>query len=202
MAPVVTVKQVRDHLSSPPWSAEQEAACAVLIAARQTGLARWFGAPIDPVNRIETVRVLDSGLIATTWPVHRVFSVGGLAVAGPGALLWEPLPAPYVWRDEGWIAAPEPGPATGYATRAYSILTGDPGGIWVAVSYAGGWGPAPDITGALIEKVGAAMLNRHDDTVTARRLDAEEPPPVNEEWTDRELMMLRSRRRWRGGHCR
>jgi hypothetical protein len=41
------------------------------------------------------------------------------------------------------------------------------------------------------------MLNRHDDTVVARALDAKEPPAIKEGWTDDELLMLRSRRRLR-----
>jgi hypothetical protein len=199
MASVVTVDQVNDHLSSPRWSEDQERACKVLIAQRQKGLERWFGVPIDPVDRTETVTVLDSGLLATSWPVFRVYAIDTVTLAGPGALLWEPLPSPYTWRDEGWITAPDPRISAGYTTRPYSITEAACPLARVSLRYAGGWGPQPDIVGALIEKVGNVMANRHEDTVTARQLDEHAPPPLKEEWTDKELMMLRSRRRVRGG---
>lgn len=199
MASVVSVKQVRDHLSSPPWSAEQEAACALLIARRQTELQRYFGVPIDPIDRVETVKILDSGLLATDWPVFKVYSIDGVAAAGSGATFGQALPSPYTWRDEGWITAPKPVVPLGLTTRPFDIMGATATLGWATVAYAGGWGPLADITGAIIDKVAATMINRHDDTVTARQLDAESPPPLKEEWTDKELDMLRSRRRARGG---
>jgi hypothetical protein len=200
MASVVTPDQVNDHLSSPRWSADQVKACEVLIAQRQKGLERWFGVPIDPVDRTETVAVLDSGLLATSWPVFRVYAIDSVTLADPGALLWEPLPDPYVWRDDGWISLADPVSQSAYTERSYSIIGGSCAVLpRVTVRYAGGWGPQPDIMGALIEKVGNVMANRHEDTVTARQLDEHAPPPLKEEWTDKELLMLRSRRRVRGG---
>lgn len=202
MAPVVTVGQVRNYLSSPPWSAEQEASCALLISQRQRDLENYFSCPIDPRDRIENVAMLDSGLLATTWPVFRVYAIDTTTVTGPGAVYGEALPSPYVWRDEGWVSAPEPALALANTTRPYSLLSGDTFAPKVAMSYAGGWGGQPDIVGAIIQKVAAVMLNRHDDTVTVRGLDAKPPPPLKEEWTDAELKRLSYRRRLRGGHRR
>jgi hypothetical protein len=54
----------------------------------------------------------------------------------------------------------------------------------------------------LLDKVGNCMLNRHDDTVIARNLDAEKPVNLNEDWTDQELLMLRARRRPVGARSR
>ena len=202
MAPVVIVEQVRHYLSSPPWSGAQEATCALLIDQRQRELQNYLNCPIDPVERLEAVEVLESGLLATTWPVFQVLEIN-TTVLSPGAFYGDALPDPYTWRDEGWVSAPAQDGGVGNFSRPYSLLASvSCGPPLLPIRYMAGWGPQPDITGAIIQKVAAVMLNRHDDTVTARALDAKAPPPLKEEWTPAELKALSYRRRPRGGSTR
>lgn len=198
MQPVVTVDQVRAYLSSPPWSAAQEGACALLILQRQRELQNYLNCPIDPQSRTEIVPILESGLLVTTWPVFQLLSIDTTTLS-PGAFYGQALPSPYTWRDEGWVSAPAPAVGGAMLSRPFSLTAGDTATIRVPITYLGGWGPQPDITGAIIQKVAAVMLNRHDDTVTARALDAKAPPPLKEEWTDGERKALSYRRRPRGG---
>jgi hypothetical protein len=198
MNPVVTVDQVRAYLSSPPWSGAQEAACALLILQRQRELQNYLNCPIDPQARTELVAILESGLLVTTWPVFQLLAIDTTTLS-PGAFYGQPLPTPYTWRDEGWVTAPPLAAGGALMSRPYSLLAGDTAPTKVATTYLGGWGPQPDLTGAIIQKVAAVMLNRHDDTVTARALDTKAPPPLKEEWTPGELKALSYRRRPRGG---
>jgi hypothetical protein len=202
MAPVVIVEEVRHYLSSPPWSGYQEASCALLIDQRQRELQNYLSCPIDPIDFTENVEVLASGLLATTYPVFAVLGIDSVVVS-PQAVFGEALPAPYTWRGEGWVTAPTPtpgGPAN--TSRPYTITSGDCYALRVPFHYLAGWGPQPDITGAIIQKVAAVMLNRHDDTVTARALDAKPPPPLKETWLPEELKALSYRRIRRGGTAR
>ncbi|HZE02606.1 MAG TPA: hypothetical protein VE155_12660 [Pseudonocardiaceae bacterium] len=192
--PLTTVDQVNIHLSSPPWSADQRAACATLIGKREAELARWLGVPLEPILRVDTVPILlPSGLVATPMPIYRVLAIDGVD------LVDNVLPVTYELRDEAWLYSVDPGYA-GYSTRPFSLISGRGGCEQrrVSVKSLAGWGPKDDIIGAVIEKVGNTMLNRHDDTVVARNLDAQAPAPLKEEWTPVELLMLKSRKRPRG----
>jgi hypothetical protein len=189
---IVTVRDVNDHLSSPPWSPAQERDCQQLIDKRTAELRRWLGIPIDPVQVTETARIYDSGLVGTTWPVYQVIELAGVPVTG--GLTGCALPAPYYWRDEHWLVAPKLVPVYSYTTRPFDLVSGACSLRTVGITYRGGWGPCSDITGAIITKVAATMMNRHDDTVTTRALDEKTPPQLKEDWTDTELKMLRSRR--------
>lgn len=197
MALVVTVGQVNDYLSNPPWSAHQTATCALLLARRQADLERWMRCPIDPVERTEVVPILRrTGIVAASAPVFRVIDIDGVS-AGGSATYGMALPAPYGWREEGWIGVPPSPQAPAYTSRPFSLTTPQDYDQRITLHYMAGWGPVGDIVGAIVDKVGATMLNRHDDTVVARALDAKEPPALKEGWTDDELLMLRSRRRLR-----
>jgi hypothetical protein len=192
---VVTVEQVNDHLSNPPWSAAQERACAELIDKRQAELQNWLTVPIEPGAPVtETVPVLCSGVLSTRHPVYQVLTLAETAVTG--GLAGCALPDPYFWYDEHWLAVPRALEyQLGYTSRPFSLEYGIGPQPGVAITYLPGWGPTPDITGAIIAKVAAVMLNRHDDTVTARALDEKAPPALKEEWTDDDLKMLKRRRR-------
>jgi len=192
---VVTVAQVNAYLSNPPWSAAQEAACAELIDRRTAELARYFGVPIEPgPATTETVPVLCSGVLSTRFPVYQVLSIDEVAVTG--GLFGCVLPDPYHWWDPHWLARP---PALEYqacySSRPFSLEYGIGPAPSAAVVYRPGWGPCADITGAIIAKVAATMLNRHDDTVTARALDEKAPPSLKEDWTDADYKALKTRRR-------
>jgi hypothetical protein len=190
---IVTVRDVNDHLSSPPWDPAQERACQELIDKRTAELRRWFGVPIDPIPMAETVRVHDSGVLLTSLPVYKVLTLAGVDVVGGRSGC--ALPSPYYWLDEHWITSPKPALSYGYTTRPFDLVAGAPPLIMVTLAYLGGWGPCSDITGAIITKVAATMMNRHDDTVTTRALDDKTPPQLKEEWTDAEYKALRSRKR-------
>jgi hypothetical protein len=187
--PIVTVEQVRDYLSHPSWSDAQRRACAQLIKARQARLQDWLRVPIDPVERTDMARVITGGLVATTYPIHTLLGINGVAVTEGVP------PAPYELRD-GWLydTSYAQGVAA-YSTRSFSLLAGANEPPQVSVHYMAGWGSKDDLVGAIIDKVAAVMLNRHDDTVVARNLDAEAPKSLNEDWTEDELKMLRARRR-------
>lgn len=195
--PIVTTEQIRRRLSNPPWSAEQQQAVSEVSAQRESELAAWLRIPITPVRRVETVPVLDSGLVATSAPVHQLHAVNGVAVAG------DDPPEGYTWRDTGsgdahYLATtPPPGddavPPIGYSARPFSLLHGSRPQI--TVDYDAGWGPIPALTGAIAERVEAYAANRHDDTVTARALDAEAPPQQREHWIEDDLVALRAYRR-------
>lgn len=195
---IVTVRDVNDHLSSPPWGPAQERACQELIDKRTAELRRWFGVPIDPVQITETVRVRRSGIVDTSLPVYQVIELAGVPVTD--GLAGCALPAPYYWLDEHWITSPKAPPVAGYSTRPFDPVYGDCGLVTVALTYRGGWGPCSDITGAIITKVAATMMNRHDDTVTTRALDEKTPPQLKDEWTDADYKALRSRKRPVGAH--
>lgn len=188
---IVTVEQVRDYLSHPSWTDSQRRACAQQIDYSQALLADWFRVPIESTEtRTEMVPVLaETGLVATTYPIHTLVTIGG--EAAPGGV----PPVPYEIRDGAWLYDPTYDTGLlGYTTRPFSLI-GPTGPPLVVVSYLPGWGAKDDIVGAIIKKVAAVMLNRHDDTVAARNLDGEKPTELKEDWTDQELAMLRNRRR-------
>lgn len=192
--PIVTVDQVNDYLSNPPWSAAQRNACTLLIAGCQEQLANYLLVPIDLVERTETVPILRSGLLATSAPVNTVLTIDGVAPVG------DVLPAGYFWRDKdrGWLAT-TPLDQIVVSATALDLLTGVTPLSRVVVAYLAGWGAKADLTGGIIRKVAAVMHNRHDDTVTAHQVDAENPPPIKEEFTDQELRLFNARRRISGG---
>lgn len=193
---VVSAEQVRQHLSSPPWSSDQERAVAANSAQREAELAAWLRMPITPMRRAETVPVLDSGLIATSAPIYRLYAINGVDVVGGAP------PEGYTWRDTNagtghYLAQPaltdDPATPNGYSTRPFSPLYGVR--PHVTVDYDAGWGPDPALTGAIMERVSAYAVNFHDDTVTARALDAEAPAPQREHWIDDDFVALRAYRR-------
>lgn len=190
--PVVTAEQVRDHLSNPTWSDAQYRACEALIVSRQARLQAWLRVPIDPIEVSETVRVMPAtGLVVTTYPIYTLLAIDSADVIGG-------VPAdPYELRSEGaWLydISYDTGPVA-MTSRPFSLITGAAAPARVTVGYLAGWGDKADLVGAIRDKVGNIMLNRHDDTIVARNLDAEKPPQLSEEWTDAELLMLRARRR-------
>lgn len=188
---IITVEQVRSHLSGPAWNDAQRAACQRLIDGRQARLQGWLRIPIDPVERTELARVhLTTGLVMTTYPVHTLLGINGVAVPDG-----DPPPSPYELRDEAWLYDTSAPIQPAYSSRPFTLTAGANTLPPVSVHYLAGWGDKPDLVATLLDKVGNCMLNRHDDTVIARNLDAEKPVNLSEDWTDQELLMLRARRR-------
>lgn len=186
---VVTTEQVRDYLSHPTWSDAQTRACEQEIDAKTALLENWFRVPIEPVERTELAPIYGTGLVATSAPIHTLLALNDDTVTDGMP------PAPYELRDGVWLYNRDyDGVLNSYTNRPFDITVGNIRPR-VSVVFLAGWGGTADIVNAIIRKVGAVMLNRHDDTVVARNLDAESPKPLDEDWSDKELMMLRRRRR-------
>lgn len=184
---IVSVDEVNDHLSSPPWSQAQRDSVARRIDKLQADLAAWLQCPIDPEPRAESVPVAaKTGLVLATWPIYHLQTVDGTACNGtpPEGYVWA---APYRLA----LAVPDTVPS-GWSSRSFSLLHGAHAQRGVALTYLAGWGPHQMLRGALIDKAAAYATNRHDDTVVARELDATAPPAAKEEWTEQELTMLRA----------
>jgi hypothetical protein len=70
-------------------------------------------------------------------------------------------------------------------------LLGGPGPVpHVTIVYRPGWGRHEALRGAVLEKATALMMNRHDDTITARQLEGQTPPKMTEDWTADEVAAL------------
>lgn len=182
---IVTAEQVRVYLSSPSWTGEQYASVDANCAQREGELAGWLRVPLTPEERTETVPVLASGLVATSAPIYQLFDIDNVASAG------DVPPAGYVLA-RGYLRRPG---ATGASARPFSPLAGDSSLAAVTVHYMAGWGPHPALAGAIMTRVGAYALNKHDDTVMARNLDGDTPKPLRENWTEDDFAVLRAFRR-------
>ncbi|MGH3986588.1 MAG: hypothetical protein ACRDTZ_04635 [Pseudonocardiaceae bacterium] len=184
---IISVDEVNDHLSSPPWSQAQRDSVARRIDKLQADLAAWLQCPIDPEPRAESVPVAaKTGLVLATWPIYHLQTVDGLACNG--------VPPPgYTWTQPYRLALTTPDVApSDWSSRPFSLLHGVYGLRTVVLTYLAGWGPHRMLRGALLDKTAAYATNRHDDTVVARELDATAPPAMKEEWTEQELTLLRS----------
>lgn len=196
---IISVEQVRAHLSGPAWSDSQRATCQQLIDGRQARLQGWLRVPIDPVELTEYARVNQhTGMVMLTYPIATLLAINDTTITSGS-----PAPDPYLLRetvlyDTTYTAAGQPI----YSSRPFALTEGADCAPPVKVHYLGGWGPVPDLVSTLLDKVGNAMLNRHDDTVIARNLDTDKPPMLAEDWTDQELLMLRARRRPVGARLR
>jgi hypothetical protein len=194
---IITVEQVRNHLSGPAWNDQQRADCQRFIDGRQARLQSWLRIPIDPIEVTERVRVSPTtGLVMTTYPIHTLIAINDVLVVNGVP------PDPYEIQGETWLYDTSYPSQPAYIVRPFTLTDGTAYAPPVKVHYMGGWGDQPDLVATLLDKVGNCMLNRHDDTVIARNLDAEKPVNLNEDWTDQELLMLRARRRPVGARSR
>lgn len=193
---IVDSARLNRFLSSPTWRDSQYEEADELLDEMEQELGNTLGTFITPVPYAETVAVLQSGLLATAHPVSVVNSLDGVAVTNnvlPSS--WTLLPPPESrlrWTDPG--SFPPMTPPTFDLMTGWSPVGKVPrvGGIGaVNISYLAGWGNQPAIRKALLTKVGIVFQNRHDDTVIARNLDAQQPPPLpTESWTPAELAPL------------
>lgn len=195
---VVDAQRVNDYLSSPEWNDTQWAECERLCVEREDDLAARLVCPIAPIPYAETATVLDTGLVATTYPVFAVTEFLGNPVDDD-----HPLP-------DGWAlirnrvrtmdafaagALLSFGLSTslGLSTSASGPSARIQGSQSVAIAYEAGWGPAPALVGAIVRKVSAIMKNRHDDTLItddAGSASGRQVATVREEWTDNEIVGL------------
>lgn len=188
---IVTAERVNRYLSSPAWTGAQFAEAEDLCEEFEAKLADQLNTPITPKPYSEIATILDSGLVATAYPVAAVSALNGQAIADG-----DPLPAGWVLVDHRIRQKP-----LNPLTLTVSTLAFFPSGVAartqgfgaVDVSYLAGYGDEPTLRTVIVEKVGAIMLNRHDDTVIARGLDASAPAPVAGSagnWTEQELAPL------------
>lgn len=188
--PVLTALRVNKYLSEPFWTESQWAEAETLCLEKEDELAARLVSPISPTPYEETVTVLDSGLVATTYPVASVSSFLGAPVDET-----HPLPA-------GWVLVNHRVRATPASTLTInplgmSIMGGVASRIQgdgqVSIGYEAGWGGVPALVNAILRKVAAIMKNRHDDTLVtddAGSATGKQKPTVVEEWTDNEIATL------------
>lgn len=194
---IVDSARLNRFLSSPKWREDQFEEADDLLDELEGELGAQLNTFITPVPYAETVTVLQSGLLATRHPVSAVTVLNGAVVdqTHPLPSSWTLLPPPESrlrWSDPGSFPPPTP--------PQFNLMTGwSPVGIVPRVSgigatsigYLAGWGNQPALRKALLVKAGIIFQNRHDDTVTARNLDSQEPPPLpTETWTTAELTPL------------
>jgi hypothetical protein len=201
---IVDAQRVNRYLSEPFWTESQWAEAETLCVEKEDELAARLVTPITPVPYEETATVLDSGLVATTYPVVTVTSFLGEPVDDT-----HPLP-------QGWglingrvrlrpADAVIPVLGTLGMTSFWQVSLGAAsriqGNSAVNIGYQAGWGAVPALVNAILRKVAAIMKNRHDDTLLtddAGSATGKQTPTVVEEWTDAELMTLSIFRNPRG----
>lgn len=188
---IVDAERVNRYLSSPSWTPAQWDECAELCEEVEDTLGRLLGGVlITPAPRSEVATILDSGLVATSQPVATVTALDG-------ATLTEGAPLPAGWSlVDGRLRTT----VTTSLARVGDVLTlgyagGAPGRVQgrglVDVSYLGGWGNRPALRRAVLLKVAAIMVNRHDDTIMVTDDgQSREARGLSEEWTAQELAAL------------
>lgn len=189
---VVDAQRVNRYLSEPFWTESQWAEAETLCVEKEDELAARLITPITPIAFEETAAVLDSGLVATTYPVVTVTAFDGQPVDDT-----HPLPT-------GWVLVNNRVRATTGSTVIPTITqvgmttfwtvlgaaSRIQGGGQVNIAYRAGWGPVPALVNGIVRKVAAIMKNRHDDTLVtddAGSATGKQSPTVVEEWTDREI---------------
>lgn len=191
---IVDAQRVNSYLSDPYWTENQWLEAAKLCEEKEDELASRLVCPITPTPYSESATVLDSGLVATTYPVASVISFLGEPVDED-----HPLP-------EGWALTQHRVRATATSTplsvgllssTAFWQVSGSAprvqGGGQVAIEYRAGWGEVPALVNTILRKVAAIMKNRHDDTLVtddAGSATGKQVPTVVEEWTDNEIATL------------
>lgn len=193
---IVSAEQLRIRAGGRDWNPEQfEDATRILVEAEGDISAALGGPPISPLAaRVEAATILCDGLVCPRWPVHTVTSINGTAVDDAHPL------------DEGWLLEDGYLSRVGIAEPIGIITTPGPGG-WrigadygyaagtIQLGYRPGWGDVPAIRSMLTKIALARVLNTHDDTMIARDLQAEAPPPMREPTTE-DIRAKLGRWRW------
>jgi hypothetical protein len=201
---ILSGEDLRAFMSDPEWTDAQLREADRLMARVESTLASALGSPIDPVPWTETARVLESGLVATRYPVASVQRLGDVEVADGAA-----LPAPYVLQGH-WVRVPDGQSAAlsplggsyplvsssstdmfaglgGYGEVGMAGRVRGYGSVFIA--YMAGWGALGALELGLLRKGEAIFGNRNADSVaTNRNLDVDKPPAkAKETWTDEEI---------------
>lgn len=194
---VVDKDEFRAFLSSPRWTAEQEQAAAALLDELEVSLAAaLFDQLITPEQFEEDAPIIArTGLVAATFPVHRVLAIDGVAVA-EGA----ELPSGWLLQRHNLYRTTTTSAAVGIVSLwPGTPLTGNgyrPFDGSVRLRYMAGWGADPGLKLAIKRKAKAIWINNHDDSMTARGMSGDPPEPLDEsDWTEEELAPLGKYRR-------
>jgi hypothetical protein len=194
---IVDSTRLNRFLSSPKWRDDQFEEADDLLDELEQQLGDQLATYVTPVPYAETCTVLQSGLLATRHPVHSVTTLNGVPVDNthPLPASWTLLPVPESrlrWIDLGNfppLTLPQFNLMTGWSPVGTVPRVDGIGAV--AINYLAGWGNLPALRKALLTKAGIVFLNRHDDSVIARNLDSQEPPPLpTENWTTAELAPL------------
>lgn len=190
---ILTVSRLNRYMNSPEWTEDQKLAAEDVVAGVESRLEDGlYGAYITPRTMVETAPILRSGLVATRQVVHSVTMVDGVTVDDA-----HPLAYPWVLSEHRLrrIGSPQPltYPPFGLAPSSWgrdTVPHTDAIGQ-VDLVYQGGWGDDPGVVLALLNKAQSIMLNRFDDSIRARNMDAERSQMVfSEDWTEAELKSL------------
>lgn len=180
---IVNAERLNRFMNSPNWSDAQYEEAEDVLAGLEGTLADALGTKITLEPCTERVTILGSGQVDTTWPVHSVTALNGVVIPDGGAL-------PAGWSIDNHRLRYQD-PATGLPAPNFSLLTG-----WtyasgtvgrvegvgaVTVSYMAGLGDVPSLRLLILRKGKTIMENRHEETMIARGLDAQAPPPVTPE---------------------
>lgn len=189
---IVDAERLNRFMNEPRWSAAQYEEAADVLAALENKLARRLGTKITPEPWTEVVAVLGSGLVNTTWHVHTVTNLDGVAIPSGGSLPQGWTISNHWLRRAAGSADPVPSPSFDLWSGWRGDLSGRAEGEGrVYVSYLAGLGDLPELRLTILNKAKAIMDNRFSDTVTARGLDTTDPPPLlDEEFTEQELSPL------------
>lgn len=186
---IVTAGRLNRFMSSPHWTDEQWEDAVDRLEGVESTLAGKLNSPIKPIPYSETVTILRTGQLNTTYPVSSVTTINGATVVD-GV-----LPGGWTLRDHRLYSSETPFYLGQPFTLSTFPLIGEVGrvdGLGAAtVAYQAGWGNVPALRLAILKKARTLFTNTHDDSVTVRDLDANQPSPLgSEEWTDAELKDL------------
>lgn len=187
---VVSAERLNDFMSNPDWTPGQRNAVQDVLDGLESSLENHlFGAWITPRPTTEVAPILASGLVAARWPVYAVRKIDGVTVDTD-----HPLAAPWTLENRRLRTAavvttfpPVLGLSTpwGSGRVAATKSTGQ-----VTLEYEGGWGDEPAIVLAILRKARNWARNWLEDTVSFTETEAQQPPPLAEEWTKAELDSL------------
>lgn len=188
IASIIDVPRLNRYMSEPQWTPAQEKAVRDIIEGVTDELRGELNAPIVPIPYRETVGILGSGQLDTTYPVYRVTEINGAVIAED-----DPLPGGWELSNHRLRYIGAPASPTGLSGLPFTFgdLSRRVDSVGSAtVAYLAGWGNVPALRKAILEKSAAIAANRHDETITARDLDSDEPSPLNEKWTEADLKPL------------
>jgi hypothetical protein len=186
---IVNAYRLNRFMSTPRWRDEMWEEAEDVLEGLESQLAGKLNSPITPIPFAETVAILGSGQVDTTYPVASVTTINGTTVAA-GA-----LPAGWRMQQHRLFADSASSMSSPFTLAGFSGgfgLVGRSAGVGSAtVEYMAGWGPAPALRLAILKKARTIMNNQHDDTLITRDTDGNSPPPLPpEEWTDAEMKDL------------